>query len=272
VISKQKINNRHNTILHQFPDFDDLKIAVKIAHEWGKRVFLTLNGVKVDLEGCRIQIKKAVECKVDGFIITDLILAKEIRNENPDAIIYLSVLVSAFNAASIKHYLCDGVKGLCLSRNLSLENIKRIIANLPPLEVAAFVSGNCTNTQTICRLHGMSENLPIYMNEGGVGELVCEGWGNLKGSKDASICSRLNQKDWCPLCQLRNLQEEGVSNLKIEGRSIDTLDKIMKVKYIKSALKHLEELSESEYIEYCKSAYYNKYGIRCNESNCYYKY
>lgn len=271
VLSKEKINNRHNTILHQFPDFEDFSLAVKKAHYFGKRVFLTLNGTLINMQDCLGQVEKAVECGVNGFIITDLVLIDMIKKLDSASTIYLSVLVSAFNSQSIKFYLKEGVKGLCLPRNLSLENIEQILTHLPNLEVAVFASGNCSNTQTICRLHGMATKEPIYMNEGGFGELVCEGWyDNYCSSIDSKLESYLDRKSWCPLCQLSQFKKAGVTNLKIEGRSIDTLDKIAIVKYIKSALNVMEQLTSDEYVAYCKELYKQRYGEECKQNNCYY--
>jgi putative protease len=271
VLSKEKINNRHNTILHQFPDFNDFGLAVKKTHYFGKRVFLTLNGTLISVQDCIEQVEKAVECGVDGFIITNLVMIDIIRKLDPTSTIYLSVLVSAFNSQSIKFYLKEGVKGLCLPRNLSLENIEQILSHLPKLEVAAFVSGNCSNTQSVCRLHGMATKEPIYMNEGGFGEFVCEGWcDNYCSLIDSELKSYLNRRKWCPLCQLSQLEKAGVTNLKIEGRSLDTLDKIAKVKHIKSALNAMKHLSSDEYVVYCKMLYRQRYGEECKQNNCYY--
>ncbi len=270
VLSDSKINNRHNSILHQFENFEDLKIAVKKAHYFGKRIFLTLNGMKVDMENCKKQIFNATEINVDGFIITDVALANEILKVDKESTIYLSVLVSAFNAESIKFYLQPGIKGLCLPRNISKENISKIISNLPKLEIATFVSGNCSNTQTICKMHNICNRVPIYLHEGGQGELVCEGWNSNTSVIETEITNFLNRKDWCPLCTLKKFKLAGVSNLKIEGRSLDTLDKVLKIKYIKSALDKLENLSDKEYVKFCKQLYLDKYGIKCNMQNCYY--
>lgn len=270
VMADQKINNRHNTILHQFHSMGELSDAIKLIHSYDKKVYLTLNSTNIDVNKALQEAAKAIECDIDGFIITDYILIREIRKTYKTISIYLSVLSNMFNSACIRPFYEIGINGFCFERNVMIGNMKLVNEKYPMLESTAFISGNCSYTQTLCKLHGSSTHSLIYMDEGGAGELVCEGW-QCSQKSDESYVTNLNTPHWCGLCSLPLLQDAGVTNLKIEGRSIDTKYKIKKIRYIKAALDALNSYYGEEYIDYCKQRYKEEFGSPCRTRNCYYR-
>lgn len=280
VLSEEKINNRHNSILHQFPDFDDLAIALEIAHRHGKKILLTLNSQKARLEDCLAHAKRALSVGIDGFIVTDVLLIKAIESIDAGIPIHLSVLAGSFNSESVKFYLNNNVRGFCMPRNISIQNMQEMVAKLPGLEVTAFVSGNCPYTQAFCQLHNLKTRVPIYLNEGGYGELFCEGWETATQCGESScgegfdaegLLPKLGSINWCALCALPLLQAAGITNLKIEGRSLDTYHKVKKISYIKSALRQIDQMSFADYRAYCQSLYEEQFGGRCQPTDCYYR-
>lgn len=263
VLSDSKVNNRHNSILHQFADFRDLQIAIDIAHRYDKEIFLTLNSLKSDINTCLRQIDKAIKCGIDGIIIADMTLLEKISELGYKVKIYFSVLVSIYNSVTFNFLKNNYITGMCFERNVSLANMEAIIKENKALEYSAFVSGNCSNTQVLCKLHASAKDSPIYLNEGGEGELVCEGWyGNASAFLDNVGC-----KDWCSLCAIKQLKNIGVQNLKIEGRSLDLKARIRKTQMYYNCL---QIVNVPNYIEQCKNIYRKNYGIDCRKACCYY--
>jgi collagenase-like PrtC family protease len=249
---------------------NELYDAIELIHSHDKKIYLTLNSTNIDVEKALQEAATAIEGRIDGFIITDYILIKEIRRIYQSTAIYLSVLSNMFNSACIQPFYDIGINGFCFERNMMIGNMKLINKKYPMLESTAFISGNCSYTQTLCKLHGSSTHSLIYMDEGGAGELVCEGW-QCSQQSDESYVNNLNAPHWCGLCSLPLLQDAGVKNLKIEGRSLDTKYKIKKVKYIKAALDALDNYHEEEYIAYCKERYEKEFGSQCKSRSCYYR-
>ncbi len=123
---------------------ETLKSAVEYAHTHKVLVYLTLNIFAYDediapmVESARI----AKECGVDAVIMADLGAAMAVRENIPDLPVHLSTQMSTMNAASARIYHSLGIPRIVLARELSLERIRNMRAQLPAsLELEAFVHG-----------------------------------------------------------------------------------------------------------------------------------
>lgn len=199
-------------------NFESLRKCVKKAHLFGKRVFLTLNILVLDseIEEVLDTVRKAIEIKIDAFIVQDIGLCFLLRNKFPEIELHASTQMGISNLEGAKFLAGLGFKRIVLARETPLEEIRRIRDNLD-VEIEYFIqgalcvsySGNCY----LCSLYaGASGNrgkckqfcrLPFVMqNE------------NIK--KEGYL---LSTKDFCMLPVLKDLIEAGVTSLKIEGRA-----------------------------------------------------
>ncbi len=276
VADSTSVNNRNNTILHQFESFSLLKEAVGSAHEYGKKVYLTLNSNRASIRDSLHHAGNALYAGVDGFIVTNIHLVDELMALNEKVPVYLSVLAGIYNSECLRFYLRPNIKGFCFERNISIQNMKEIISQFPHLKATAFVSGNCQNSQVICYIHNLTTKVPVNKHEGGFGEMICEGWctGNHfsnDGDKGKTI-NKIVSRDWCALCSLVLLKIAGVRVLKIEGRSLELPYKIRKVSMYREAIDNLELISDrKQYYDYCKSVYKKMNGFSCCNTDCYYR-
>lgn len=268
------VNNRNNNIMHQFMSFAELKKASDVIHENGKKMLLTLNAINCDFEHCIKQVEKAVDDgSIDGVIVADLGLIKTLNMLLPDIPVVLSCLTCINNNKCLDVYRQPNVKGFCFERNISIQNMQAIIGKNKNMKATAFVSGNCNNTQMICQLHNLKTKTPLFKQEGGFGELICENW-YCYNQADESVFNAeiMNTNNWCALCALYKLRDIGVYALKIEGRGLDLPYKLQKVRYYRQALDNLDRMEILKYEGECKELFFREYHRKCAIYDCFYPY
>lgn len=267
------VNNRNNNILHQFSSISELKKAANLIHEEGKQIYLTLNSINSNNEQCLRQVEMVVDQVVDGLIVAELQLMKQICEKFPKFPIILSCLTGINNSKCLDVYCLQNVISYCFERNISLRNMEECMKKHSNLRATAFVSGNCNNTQLICQLHNLNTKIPIYKQEGGFGELICENWyyKNPKTNHQVAM-EMLNTNNWCALCALYRMQKMGIYALKIEGRGLDLEYKLQKVHYYKQALQMLNKVKgKKEFLEVCKTFFREEYHRKCDAYDCFYQ-
>lgn len=208
---------------------EQMQEGIDYAHAHGVKVYVTANIVahNRDLEGVRQYFRELKEMKPDAVIISDpgvMMIAKEIM---PEIDFHVSTQANSTNYATFRFWQQMGATRVVGARELSLEEIKEIRANIPDdLEIEAFVhgamcisySGRCllsnyftgrNSNEGACthpcrwKYHVMEEKrpgeyLPVEENERGT---------YIFNSKD------LNMIEYIP-----ELLDAGIDSLKIEGR------------------------------------------------------
>ena len=112
---------------------DDMKEGIEFAHNNGAKVFVTANILahNRDLAGVREYFKELKEIKPDALIISDpaiFTIAKEIV---PEIEIHISTQANNTNYGTYNFWRSLGAKRVVTARELSLEEIKEIRANIP---------------------------------------------------------------------------------------------------------------------------------------------
>ena len=266
------VNNRNSNMMHQFMSFDELKKAADVIHKNGKKILLALNAINCDFDQCIKQVERAAaDGSADGVIVADLWLIRMLNRLIPTMPIVLSCLTCINNSRCLDVYRQENVIGYCFERNISINNMKEIIRKNADLKATAFVSGNCNNTQMICQLHNLKTKIPLFKQEGGFGELICENW-YCNDQKNIPVANtkKMNTNNWCALCALRRLQNIGIYALKIEGRGLDLPYKLQKVRYYRKALDILDVAEDSKYESRCKELFFREYHRECTAYDCFY--
>ena len=199
-------------------NFDNIRECVKKAHLFGVKVYVTLNILFVDgeIESVLNLVRRAIDTRVDAFIVQDIGVATLLKNKFPKIELHASTQMGVSNLEGAKFLRDFGFKRIVLARETPLSEIKRIHDSLD-VELEYFVqgalcvsySGNCY----LCSLYGGASGnrgkckqfcrLPYKM--------VCDGI-----EKEGYF---LSTKDFCMLPYLKQLVENGVTSLKIEGRA-----------------------------------------------------
>ena len=193
---------------------EEFEKAVSYCRIRGCKVYVVLNTLVSDreipeaLEAARL----ASRCGVDGVIIQDLGLVSVLKRALPDLPLHASTQMSVHNLEGAKAAAAMGLSRVVLARELSLEEIKYISQN-SPIETEIFVhgalcfcySGQCYMSSLIGRRSG---------NRGMCAQ-PCRMQYTLGGRMDDYPMSL---KDNCLVDRLKEIEEAGVTCIKIEGR------------------------------------------------------
>ena len=193
---------------------EEFEKAVRYCRIRGCKVYVTLNTLVNDreLEPAVTAAKLASDLGADGIIIQDLGLIKAIRSALPDIPLHASTQMSIHNLAGVEAAAEMGLTRAVLARELSLEQIK-FITKHASIETEVFCHG------ALCFCHSgqcyMSALIGRRSGNRGMCAQPCRMQYSLSGSMNEYP---LSLKDSCLADRLQELEDAGVSCLKIEGR------------------------------------------------------
>ena len=137
---------------------EELREAVKYAHERNVKVYLTLNTMPREyeyplLEGYLNDLK---DIGIDAMIIADIGVLMLVKSIIPNMEIHISTQANAVSAADCRAWYSLGAKRVVLARELTLDEIKSIKASIPEdLELECFIHGSmCISYSGRCLLSG----------------------------------------------------------------------------------------------------------------------
>ena len=211
-------------------DFDQLKKGAELAHKSGVKVYLTVNTLPSndEIDAYPEFIKNAEQTGVDAAIICDLGVLALTKKYAPSLEIHMSTQVGIVNYAAALELYKMGAKRVVLSRETSLEEIRKIRDRIPEdMEIEAFVHGAmCVSFSGRCLLSAYMTNRNA--NRGECAQ-PCRWKYSLMEEKrpgeyfpvfeDDSGTYILNARDMCMIEHLDKLIDAGVSSFKIEGRA-----------------------------------------------------
>ena len=193
---------------------EELAEAVRYCHIRGVHVHLTLNTIVSDKEMPELQklIRHAAQSGVDAFIVQDLGVLQQCKAIAPQIPIHGSTQMTVHSLFGVRLCAGWGMKRVVLSRELSRDEIRFICAN-SPIEIEVFAHGAlCMGYSGQCYL-----SAAIGGRSGNRGRCAqpCRqsyGYGNWKSTYPLSL------KDNCLVSYLRELENMGVTSVKLEGR------------------------------------------------------
>ena len=208
---------------------EELPGAVKLAHEWNARVFVTCNAYAhdKDLEELPAYARALEEAGVDAVIVSDLGVLSLIKQYAPSVALHISTQASVSNAEAAKVLYGLGARRIVCAREMSLEEIAQLKRSIPEdMEVEVFVHGAmCMAISGRCLisdyLTGRSANQG-HCVQPCRWEYVLEETSRpgqyFPIEEDESGTYLMNSKDLNMLEHLDKLIEAGVDSIKIEGR------------------------------------------------------
>ena len=213
---------------------DELREAVKYAHDYNVRVYLTVNTMprEYEYDALRKYFSDIKDIGIDALIIADvgvLMLAKEML---PEIDIHISTQANATSAAACKAWYSLGAKRVVLARELTLEEIKAIKAGIPEdLEIECFIHGSmCISYSGRCLLSGHMVNRDA--NRGACAQ-PCRWNFKIKSIEIAEEKREdipipleeingetfiMSSRDTCTIEHIPDLVQAGIDSFKIEGR------------------------------------------------------
>ena len=207
-------------------DEEQLREAVALCHAAGKKFYLTMNVFPFDdqLEDFVETAQIAARIGVDAAIVSDLGAIVTLRERVPELALHVSTQASTVNAAAVRHYQQLGCSRVILAREVSIERVKRMHAQLDGVELETFgascvaYSGRCLLSAVLAGRSGNQGECAqpcrwqyAVMEQKRPGE-------NLPVSEDTNGTYIFSAKDLNLMPLLPQLVDAGVASLKIEGR------------------------------------------------------
>ena len=208
---------------------EDMREGIAFAHQHGVKVYVTANILahNSDLAGVRTYFEELKEIGPDALIIADPAVFEIAKEVCPEIERHISTQANNTNYGTYNFWWKLGAKRVVSARELSIEEIKEIRANIPEeMEIESFIHGAmCISYSGRCLLSNYftgrdanqgacthpcrwkyavmeetrpGEYMPVYENERGT--------------------FIFNYKDLCMIEHIPELIDAGIDSLKIEGR------------------------------------------------------
>ncbi len=199
---------------------DELVEAVKYAHLYGVKVYLTINTIIYEREVERFleYIRFVHKNNVDAVIIQDLGMFDLVRKKFPNLEIHASTQMHIHNYDGALFAKKMNIKRIVMARETPLELIKKIKKEID-IEVEVFIHGAlCVSYSGQCL---MSSLIGGRSGNRGTCTQCCRKPYDLYDVNNKKLNTNkylLSTKDLCTLNNLKEIVESGVDSLKIEGR------------------------------------------------------
>ncbi len=196
---------------------DELNGVVRLAHEYGCEVFLTLNVVLLEHEIKSITklLNQLVNTKVDGIIVQDLGLFNLMKKHFPSLDVHASTQLTTHNEGQIKFLSKIGASRVNLSRELNLPEIKMLteVAHEHDVLTEVFVHG------ALCiAFSGQCYSSSVSVGNSGNRGRCSQACRDEYEITEAGNKFPLNLKDNSAYYDLPELVDAKVDSLKVEGR------------------------------------------------------
>ena len=200
---------------------EELVLAIKYAHRYGVKVYLTCNTLIYDEEVADFLkfVRFAHQNGVDAVLIQDLGMYDLIHQKFPDLEIHASTQMHIHNVEGALVAKKLGFKRIVLARETDIDTIKEI-KEKTGLDVEVFVHGSlCVSYSGQCLFSSL-----VGGRSGNRG--ACAGSCRLPYElvgKDNEVLNKdkkypLSMKDLCAISSIGKLIDIGVNSFKIEGR------------------------------------------------------
>jgi putative protease len=207
----------------------EMKEGIEFAHQHDVKVYVTANILahNYDLEGVKEYFKELKEIKPDGLIIADPAIFEIAGEICPEIERHISTQANNTNYGTFNFWYKQGATRVVTARELSLEEIKEIRANIPEdMEIETFVHGAmCISYSGRCLLSNYMVGRDA--NQGACTHPCRWKYSIVEETRPGEVMPVFenergtyifNSKDLCMIEHIPELIDAGVDSLKIEGR------------------------------------------------------
>lgn len=208
---------------------DDLRKAVRLVHEKGKKIYITVNcfARNDEIERLGDYAKFLYEAGADGAIVSDLGAIVTMKQGSPDLPIHISTQANIQNYKTAETYYNMGASRVVLGREMTLDEIADLRQKTPKsLEIETFVHG------AMCMAYSGRCLISSYLTgkSGNRGDCTqpCRWMYRLVEEKrpdqhftlieESGTSAILSSHDLCCIDFLDEIAKAGVMSFKIEGR------------------------------------------------------
>lgn len=203
--------------------------ALNYAHDRGKKLYITMNIIAHNADFAKLDsyVEFLDSIGVDGVIVADPGIFMRIKQKAPNLEQHISTQASITNADTVNFWYSQGVRRVVLARELSIDEIKGIRANIPDdMELEVFVHGAmCISYSGRCLLSNYFTHRDA--NKGDCAQSCRWKYRLVEETRPGEYYPIeenergtfiFNSKDLCLIDYIDQLIEAGVNSLKIEGR------------------------------------------------------
>lgn len=271
-----------------FSDWKEFEEAVNLARKYNLGVYATFNGLYIEKQYKSILnlINKISDLKgIKGIIVNDISLLLLLKEQNYKKEIAISTGGTTFNADTVQFYKSLGAKRIILDRQLSIEDIIKIIKADDSLHYEIFgFGGGCFFIDGFCSCFHCFEKKVNYENK----KIETYNPKQLNFGCNLILKNITDNKNYyankykadngnftknffhfCNLCNFYELKDYKNISLKIVNRQNSRQSFVKIVKLVTDKLQ--EKISKKEYIKYCKKILKENNIFECKGNNCYYK-
>ena len=208
---------------------DEMREGIAFAHAHDVKVYVTANILahNYDLEGVRAYFEELKEIKPDGLIIADPAIFEIAGEVCPEIDRHISTQANNTNYGTYKFWHKLGATRVVTARELSLQEIREIRANIPDdLEIETFVHGAmCISYSGRCLLSNFMVGRDA--NQGACTHPCRWKYSIVEETRPGEVMPVFENergtyiftsKDLCMIEHIPEIIDAGIDSLKIEGR------------------------------------------------------
>lgn len=235
---------------------DDISELTAYAHQFGVKVFVTLNTIiyNDELDECKSLLTDVIKIGVDAILVQDMALVDYMhelgRTSGIKTLLHASTQTDNRNKEKVGYLRSLGFSRVVLARELSLDEIRDIHEAYPDMELEAFVHG------ALCVSYSGACHVSEYCFGRSANRGECAHFCRMKfdlidadGNEIEHQRYLLSLKDMCQINRLEQMADAGVVSFKIEGRLKD-------IAYVKNVVaaysQRLDELCQKRPTDYCR--------------------
>lgn len=195
--------------------------ACRLAHERGRRIYLTLNILlkPAELADALVFLGHAIDLGVDAAIVQDIGLVRLIQKVYPGFEIHGSTQMTVHDASGARVMQELGIERVVLARENTLDDIRAIKSAVPELGLETFVHGAlCISYSGQCYMSGMISERSA--NRGSCAQSCRKDYvlDDVDKHQELDRGFLISAKDLAAHDHLAEIAEAGVGCLKVEGR------------------------------------------------------
>jgi putative protease len=200
---------------------DEVAEACRLAHERGRRIYLTLNILTkpAELADALMFLGEAIDRGVDAAIVQDVGLVRLIQRVYPGFEIHGSTQMTVHDETGARVMAELGIERVVLARENTLDDIRAIRAAVPELGLETFVHGAlCISYSGQCFMSGMISERSA--NRGSCAQSCRKDYVLTDVDTQAELDRGylISAKDLAATDHLADIADAGIGCLKVEGR------------------------------------------------------
>jgi putative protease len=200
---------------------DEVAEACRLAHERGRRIYLTLNILlkPAELADALVFLGEAIDRGVDAAIVQDVGLVRLIQAIYPGFEIHGSTQMTVHDVSGARVMTALGIDRVVLARENTLEDIRAIKSAVPELGLETFIHGAlCISYSGQCYMSGMISERSA--NRGSCAQSCRKDYvlDDITNGTELDRGFLISAKDLAATDHLADIADAGVGCLKVEGR------------------------------------------------------